>query len=224
MLRVSNLIDSNERSVNTNSTDVELDLDNYGDSNSPCVNGLNGRKKVLCCKSVNFSPGPACKCSSNTPCSISGFLCQRRDDLTANTTQSGNTPKNLNPFLPVALENIFPTKPPETGFPIFDLQRLGADDEPVTNEDPNQQTFGLVIIDGPSSAVSSLKKRDGSHWHIISCEPMQSSDISVLQIVCMDGSEHSNCRDIDEGGVEGTIVRMPDNCGPGETSQAPILV
>ncbi|KAK3168950.1 hypothetical protein OEA41_005398 [Lepraria neglecta] len=128
---------------------------------------------------------------------------------------NGNTPKNLNPFLPVALENIFPTKPPETDFPIFDLQRLGADDEPVTNEDPNQQTFGLIIIDGPSSAVSSLKKRDGSHWYIISCEPMQSSDISVLQIVCMDGSEHSNCRDIDEGGVEGTIVRMPDDCGPG---------
>lgn len=70
------------------------------------------------------------------------------------------------------------------------------------------------MLDGPSAAVQSLRKRDGSHWHIISCDLMREPG-ATLQIICMNNELDSNCQDIHEGGVAGTIVAMPDNCGPG---------
>ena len=97
-------------------TDVEFMTDAFGMSNSQCANGLNNRKKVLCC----------------------------------------NQPKNVSPFLPVALDKVFPTLPQKSDYPEFDLQLLGGDRKPTVNE-PNQQTFGMVIIDGPPGTVDNLK-------------------------------------------------------------------
>lgn len=124
-----------------------------------------------------------------------------------------NAPKNLNPFLPVDLNKIFPTLPPKTDYPQFDLQNLGSDSLPVVNK-PNQQTFGLVVIDGPPETVSSLQHRDGSHMEVLSCDNISEDRPSTIRVVCMKSGPGSNC-EIGGGIVSGTILRMPDGCGPG---------
>ena len=105
--------------------------------------------------------------------------------------------------------------------PKYDLSIIGAGstggdgDASGTGGDANHKAFGFLVLDGPSGAVHSLRKRDGSHWHIVSCKPLQESG-ATLQIVCMKNDLESNCQDIHEGGVEGTVVAMPEQCGPGE--------
>ena len=105
--------------------------------------------------------------------------------------------------------------------PKYDLSIIGAGSlggdggASGSDGDANHKAFGFLVLDGPSGAVQSLRKRDGSHWHIVSCKPLQESG-ATLQIVCMKNELESNCRDIHEGGVEGTVVAMPEQCGPGE--------
>lgn len=43
---------------------------------------------------------------------------------------------------------------------------------------------------------------------------MQASG-AILQIICMNNDPRSNCKDIYQAGAEGTIVAMPEDCGPG---------
>ena len=122
-----------------------------------------------------------------------------------------NTPKNRNPFLPVSLDKLFPTLPPETDIPVFDLQQIASGISLVGGSNP--QAFGLVVIDGPENAVTNLNKRDGSHVEFLSCDRKLNDDGGTAQFVCMDDGEGSNCNDMYNGGLQGTIMRMPDDCG-----------
>ncbi|CAI4214313.1 unnamed protein product [Parascedosporium putredinis] len=123
-------------------------------------------------------------------------------------------PANLNPFLPVPLENLFPTLPPATNLPNFDLQYI---DPPPTllGQDSNQQAFGMVVIDGPPSAVTTLSKRDGSHIQFVDCDSTEKHDLKVYRAryLCMRDSEDSNCNNVHLGGASGTIVKLPEECG-----------
>lgn len=123
-------------------------------------------------------------------------------------------PEHTSPFLPVDLDKIFPTLPPITDIPHFDEQLLGADTPPVV-DGPNQQTFGLVVIDGPAGTVTSLNRRDAhrSHLEVISCDQISEHGVSTVRAICPH-DDLEKC-DIGLGVVEGTILRMPDNCGPG---------
>lgn len=122
-----------------------------------------------------------------------------------------NPPKNSNPFLPVSLDKLFPTLPPVDNLPQFDLQQIASGVSLVGNANP--QTFGFVVIDGPEDAVSSLRRRDGSHLEFLSCEQDRGTERGVAQFVCMDTSENSNCDDMRKNGLAGTILRMPEECG-----------
>ena len=122
-----------------------------------------------------------------------------------------NTPKDRNPFLPVSLDKLFPTLPPETDIPVFDLQQIQSGVSLVGGSNP--QVFGLVVIDGPENAVSNVNKRDGSHIEFTSCDRNVTEEGGVAQFVCMQDGEGSNCDDMHKGGLEGTILRMPDECG-----------
>lgn len=108
--------------------------------------------------------------------------------------------------------------------PKYDLSIIGAGSvggnggAGGTDGDANHKAFGFLVLDGPSGAVQSLRKCDGSHWHIVSCEPLQESG-ATLQIVCTRNDLESNCQDIHEGGVEGTVVALPEHCGPGEQTK-----
>lgn len=122
-----------------------------------------------------------------------------------------NTPKSLNPFLPVSLDKLFPTLPPVVDIPVFDKQTIASGAAPVGGSNP--QAFGLVVIDGPEDAVTNLNKRDGSHIVFLSCEQDRNDGGGTAQFVCMDDTESSNCNDMHLGGLAGTIMRMPDDCG-----------
>lgn len=122
-----------------------------------------------------------------------------------------NPPKNLNPFLPVSLDKLFPTLPPADDLPHFDLQQI--DSGPAVVGGSNPQVFGLVVIDGPEAAVSSLSPRDGSHLEFLSCDQDRGTGPGVAQFVCMDTSDSSNCDDMHKDGLAGTILRMPEDCG-----------
>lgn len=91
------------------------------------------------------------------------------------------------------------------------MQTISSGSSPVGEANP--QAFGLVVIDGPEDAVTNINKRDGSHIEFLSCDQIRHDRRGVAQIVCMNNSERSNCNDLHFGGLAGTIMRMPDDCG-----------
>lgn len=122
-----------------------------------------------------------------------------------------NTPNSLSPFLPVPLENLFPTLPPAADIPVFDSQQIASGVSLVGQSNP--QAFGLVVIDGPPDAVTSLSKRDGSHVHFLDCDQHRGDGRSTARFVCNNSSDNSNCDDMHQGGLAGTILKMPEECG-----------
>ena len=64
--------------------------------------------------------------------------------------------------------------------------------------------------------MQSFDKKDGSHLELYDCPNTDASDYSIqaLKAVCMRPGEGSNCENIMKGGVEGTVVRLPADCGP----------
>jgi chitinase len=123
-----------------------------------------------------------------------------------------DSPKNLNPFLPVALDKVFPTLPPAEDYPQFDLQNMGGNG--VISTDLNANTFGLIIIVGPKDTVQSLRRRDGSDLHVLDCENIRVDGRSHIRLVCP-RQFNGTCDKLHLGGVQGTILRMPEGCGPG---------
>ncbi|EFQ98549.1 chitotriosidase-1 [Nannizzia gypsea CBS 118893] len=123
-----------------------------------------------------------------------------------------NPPANVNPFLPVPLEDLFPTLPPLTNIPAFDLQPISYVSSLATDKnDPS--TFFLVVIDGPPGTVSNANKRDGSDLEFVSGAVHHGQSPQTAHFVCMNNSSKSNCNDMHSDGLEGTILRMPDGMG-----------
>ncbi|KAM0465725.1 hypothetical protein ACHAPV_001782 [Trichoderma viride] len=159
----------------SDSYEIELALDDVGNSTGWCANGLNNRQKVLCC----------------TP------------------------PQKLNPFLPVPLENLFPTLPPATYVPDFHIESL-QNSSISSGSDTVTGAFGMVVIDGPPNVVASLTARDDSHIQFLDCERSEKRDaksVYTARYICMDDSPQSNCDAVHEGGANGTIVKLPEGCG-----------
>ncbi|GJC92737.1 mutanase [Colletotrichum higginsianum] len=117
-------------------------------------------------------------------------------------------PHKLNPFIGVSLDKLFPTLPPPTDVPDYDLEHIRFDGD-------SPEAFGFVVIDGPPDVVTSLTKRDGSHIEFLDCEPSKKHNITThtVRYICLDASDASNCDDIHIGGAPGTIVKLPEGCG-----------
>ncbi|RGP78609.1 glycoside hydrolase family 18 [Fusarium longipes] len=77
----------------------------------------------------------------------------------------------------------------------------------------------------PDELQTSLDKRDGSHWDVFDCFDSTTIGEHRVRMVCTDRSEDSNCDKIHLGhGAPGTILEMPDGCGPGRYAVAKTLV
>lgn len=134
-----------------------------------------------------------------------------------------SAPDHVEPFTPVLLENIFPEVPPVTDPAKWDLQMLGgaygngggAASGENTLQDPNAGPFGFVLIAGPPEVVSSFSKRDESQMEFVDCSSITSTARQTARIYCTNDGDDSNCDQVLEGGLDGTIIRMPDECGPG---------
>jgi len=128
--------------------------------------------------------------------------------------------------LPVPLANLFPTA---SSIPLSDKQTWdveldptmgGADPEPNGSTDPNENSFGWHIMSGPADEMTTMDKRDGSHWDVFDCENAGTKR-QTAKAVCIDESESSNCGVIRLGrGVAETVVEMPAGCGPGKYAMA----
>ncbi|KAG4436704.1 hypothetical protein IFR05_007818 [Cadophora sp. M221] len=118
--------------------------------------------------------------------------------------------------LPVPLANLFP----DPGLPS-DVQRLGVEvQNNGNNQRPNDNAFGFFILSGPKGEMSTMNKRDGSHWEFFNCPKEMTEDRQTVQVVCTVDGPESNCNDIYEDGVPYTVVEMPNGCGPGKYAMA----
>ena len=131
------------------------------------------------------------------------------------------------PFLPVSLDKLF-RKPPK-GDDVdtdYDLQTddtwgTGKPKDGADEDDPGDSSFSFVVLTSPEELQVSLDKRDGSHWELFNCTSPDHEDEQTIQMVCTDVSENSNCHKIGLGhGVPGTILQMPEHCGPGKYAVA----
>ncbi|KAI1798649.1 chitotriosidase-1 [Daldinia bambusicola] len=123
-----------------------------------------------------------------------------------------NSPQDLNPFLPVPLEDLFPTLPPTVDVPAFDQQSLSRSGS-LVGESEHIQAFFFLVIDGPPGTVSNADKRDGSHLEFITRGVHQGQEPQLAYYVCMNDSAGGNCDDMHLDGLAGTILRMPSNMG-----------
>ncbi|KAL6229317.1 hypothetical protein BDW75DRAFT_245845 [Aspergillus navahoensis] len=126
------------------------------------------------------------------------------------------------PFFPVPLENLFPDADsiPADYSPTFAMVFDTHKDElagEVPGEHPNDKPFAWVVMVGEEEDLQSFDKRDGSHLELFDCPSPAEDDFETQKIraICLSpDSDTSNCLDIEKGGVEGTVVRLPAGCGP----------
>lgn len=137
--------------------------------------------------------------------------------------------KGHRPFLPVPLDRLFP-HPPEgddvdTDFDLKVDNTWGDGHADTADDEPDDASFGFVVITSPEELQVSLDKRDGSHWELFGCNDAVSEEEQTIQMFCTDTSETSNCHKISLGhGVPGTILEMPKGCGPSRYAVAKSMV
>ncbi|RDW92951.1 uncharacterized protein DSM5745_00273 [Aspergillus mulundensis] len=133
-------------------------------------------------------------------------------------------PDGVSPFLPVPLEYLFPDAPDEdevnSDF-VLKVDPTWGGSEPeefmILEEEPDEAPFGFVVMTSPAEIQQSLDKRDGSHWEVFDCLDATTIGEHRVRMVCTDTSEQSNCGNIHWGhGAPGTIIQMPQGCGPGK--------
>ena len=130
------------------------------------------------------------------------------------------------PFSPVPLDYLFPQPPKgdlvDTDFVLkVDPTYGGTATHPPFNDDPENAVFGFFVLTSPEELQITLDKRDGSHWELFDCFDSASEEEQTIRMVCTDTSESSNCHKIHLGyGAPGTILEMPDGCGPGKYAVA----
>ncbi|KAL8701240.1 MAG: hypothetical protein Q9201_005019 [Fulgogasparrea decipioides] len=90
------------------------------------------------------------------------------------------------PFLPVPLDHLFPYPPEgddvDTGFDLK-VDNSWGDGKPDTpDEEPNDSSFGFVVITSPEELQVSLDKRDGSHWELFNFNDAVSEEEQTVQM------------------------------------------
>ncbi|RFN52992.1 glycoside hydrolase family 18 protein [Fusarium flagelliforme] len=138
-------------------------------------------------------------------------------------------PKGESPFLPVPLEYLFENPPDkesaDTDWTLKVDNTYGGSIDMGFREDPKNSAFGFVVMTSPEELQTSLDKRDGSHWDVFDCLDSTTVGEHRVRMVCTDRSDNSNCDKIHLGhGAPGTILEMPDGCGPGRYAVAKSLV
>lgn len=133
------------------------------------------------------------------------------------------------PFLPVPLEYLFENPPPKDEVePDFSLKvdpTYGGTVDVPFSRDPSNSAFGFVVVTSPDIIQVSLDKRDGSHWDVFDCSDAVTEGQHTVRMVCTDQTNTSNCDKIYLGdGAPGTIIQMPQGCGPGKYAVTKSLV
>lgn len=132
------------------------------------------------------------------------------------------------PFLPVPLEYLFPDPPsgtPDTDYKLKTDDTWGTGVKQGADDEPNDSAFAFVVLTSPEELQISLDKRDGSSWEVFNCRNGLEEEEHTMQMFCTDISEDGNCDKIHLGhGVPGTILELPDGCGPFKYAVAKSMV
>lgn len=67
---------------------------------------------------------------------------------------------------------------------------------------------------GPEGSVTTMDKRDGSHWELFGCQDTE--ERQTVKAICTEEESESNCDRIFLGEVAATIVEMPEGCNYGK--------
>jgi chitinase len=118
--------------------------------------------------------------------------------------------------------NLFPHPGPKENTEKLDIKiDTGVGSGSTNSKDAaNDHAFGFYIMSGPENEITSVAKRDGSHWELFDCDNSVGEERQTIKAVCTDSSENSNCDVIFRGGVESTVIEMPGDCGPGKYAVA----
>jgi chitinase len=132
------------------------------------------------------------------------------------------------PFSPVPLNYLFPSPPQGDDVDIDTTLKTdntwGTGHDKTGDDEPNDSTFGFVVLASPQELQISLDKRDGSDWEVFNCNNAISEEAQTIQIYC-GKSDTSDCDKIHLGkGVPGTILEMPAGCGPSRYAVAKEMV
>jgi hypothetical protein len=88
---------------------------------------------------------------------------------------------------------------------------------------PDLTGVAFFLMAGSSTAVSSMSKRDNPGLHFLDCPkgildaPVET--VHTARVICVD-RDVEECYQVQENGVEGTIVHMPRECGGGGYARA----
>lgn len=137
--------------------------------------------------------------------------------------------------------DLFPTPGPESDTEKLDIKldrTMGGNRDVPQSTSPDDSAFGFYIMSGrgffnvlkgsvsqycagPEDDITSINKRDGSHWELFGCDNTIGEQRQTVKAVCTDSSNSSNYGNIFKGkGVPTTILDMPEDCGPGRYAVA----
>ncbi|EGX92282.1 bacteriodes thetaiotaomicron symbiotic chitinase, putative [Cordyceps militaris CM01] len=125
-----------------------------------------------------------------------------------------------------ALGNLFPKEllPPPDADVNYGLMTFGREGQDGYSN-PRGHAFGFILVAGEKHVVSSLQNRDGFPEPItfldcptdIGSAPDNSTH--TARVVCLN-EDVKGCFQLLEGGIEGTVLQMPDECGRGSLGRA----
>ena len=170
------------------SNDFEVDTSTWGDNNEYC---RLHRKKSLCCDSFPEKPPAPNPSPSQEPIPTS-----------ETTTVS-------NPVPPVELDGLFLGNPASTSTWKEEFKFL--DGKPDNSDRKTASAFGWDIIDGPNTAVASLKtKRDNSPSDLRFLECKSDGENIKARFVCTSNTPDLDCFEMLDGGLAGTVLELPN--------------
>ncbi|KAF7190554.1 hypothetical protein HII31_07713 [Pseudocercospora fuligena] len=119
-------------------------------------------------------------------------------------------------FIPVDTQDLFPDPPPEEDYVNFEYQWLHGIPDSLS---PMGNPFGWIFVQGPRGVVTSGKvKRDGSASDLsfLDCHGATGEHRQSIRFVCTSDSIHTDCNDMMEDGLPGTVIEMPERCTVGK--------
>ncbi|KAF7797811.1 hypothetical protein EIP86_009017 [Pleurotus ostreatoroseus] len=93
--------------------------------------------------------------------------------------------------------------PPEDGDVTWDEQDENINEEaPAGGEGPDDEAFGLIVMDGPSNVLSSVDP--DSDWVVVGCT--NSPEYQIVTAFCskLESDSSSGCSAVFEGDAENT--------------------
>lgn len=135
-------------------------------------------------------------------------------------TQKGGKSPFDGSGLDIPLSHLFPEPPTgdlvDVRHELLTDHTFGGKSTGKKANNPNENTFQFHVLASPKAIQTTLRKRDGSDWDVYNCNDAVTEGEHTVNMICTNPGENGNCNDIHLGhGAPGTIIELPEGCGPG---------